>query len=213
MGRLKQGINGAIKGKIGAVVGITWRGEDYVRASPKPTTVPPSPAQLDQRMVFAFANAWIKPIRDIIWIGYQIFKGNKTPTNMMVSFLLKEAIVGTGVDAKVDYPKVVLSRGELIVSYILEILTLINAALHIKWNNLPASAFNKDDDKSTFVIYNPTKEQFVTFEDVAQRADKEVVLQMPKSFSGDVVHGWMHYVSREGNAVSTSVYLGEMVVG
>lgn len=58
-------------------------------------------------------------------------------------------------------------------------LCLINAVLNIKWENLPASAFSNDNDKASFIIYNPAKEAIVTFQDVALRVDKEAVLQLP----------------------------------
>jgi hypothetical protein len=35
MGRLVNGINGAIEGKVGTVVGATWKGIPYIRARPK----------------------------------------------------------------------------------------------------------------------------------------------------------------------------------
>lgn len=62
------------------------------------------------------------------------------------------------------------------------------------------------------MVYNPAKQAFVTFEDVAQRGDKEALLQLPAEYTGDSVHCWQHFVNTEGNMVSTSVYLGEIVV-
>jgi hypothetical protein len=94
----------------------------------------------------------------------------------------------------------------------LEVLCLVNAVLKIKWDNLPASAFSGDEDKANFIVYNPAKEAFVTFEDIALRSDKEAVLALPEDFTGDVVHAWMHYVNAEGDAVSTSIYVGNLVV-
>nr|WP_068889762.1 DUF6266 family protein [Pedobacter panaciterrae] len=59
---------------------------------------------------------------------------------------------------------------------------------------------------------NPAKEQFITFQDVVVRAAREISLQMPKDFANDAVHCYMHYVNAYSNAVSTSVYVGEIVV-
>jgi hypothetical protein len=44
------------------------------------------------------------------------------------------------------------------------------------------------------------------------RADKEVRLLFPVDFADDEVHCWMHYVDLSGKKVSTTLYLGEMVV-
>ncbi|WP_316813623.1 hypothetical protein [Pedobacter heparinus] len=66
------------------------------------------------------------------------------------------------------------------VSWILEVLCLVNAVLSIKWDSGPASVFCSDDDQASFIIYNPAKEAFVTFTDVATRQEKEAILQLPK---------------------------------
>ncbi|WP_316813763.1 DUF6266 family protein [Pedobacter heparinus] len=68
-------------------------------------------------------------------------------------------------------------------------------------------------DQASFIIYNPAKEAFVTFCDVAACHEKEAVLQLPEDFAGDTVHCWQHIVNAKGDAVSTSVYLGEVTVG
>lgn len=62
------------------------------------------------------------------------------------------------------------------------------------------------------IVYNVPKQKNVTFKDVAQRADKHVDLQLPANFAGEVVHTWMHYVNTKGDAVSTSIYLGELTL-
>nr|WP_285008609.1 hypothetical protein [Pedobacter sp. ELA7] len=36
---------------------------------------------------------------------------------------------------------------------------------------------------------------------------------MHKNFSGDAVHGYLQYVSADGERVSTTQYLGEILVG
>jgi hypothetical protein len=214
MGRYRKGLQGPFTGKIGNVVGVNWRGVDIMRSSPEPSQNPPTEKQLNQRFVFAMVNSWLKPLRDLIWIGYQVFTGTKTPMNGAVSLLLKNAIAGDSRENfAIDFAKVVLSRGELLISLIKEILTLIDGILHIKWENGPLSSFCKVDDRATFIVYNPCKQQFVTFQDVTQRSAKEVELQLPANFAGDKVHAWMHYVNTEGNAVSTSVYVGEIVLG
>ena len=207
----KKGINGPVSGKIGNVVGATCRGVAYLRGMPE-TTAAPTQKQINQRLKFALVMGWLKPLLNIINIGYQVLFGDKTPMNRAVSYHLKEAVTGDAPDYGIDFKKAVFSRGELLVSWILEVLCLVNTVLNIKWDNLPASAFSNDNDKASFIIYNPAKESFVTFEKVALRGDKEAVLQLPGKFAGDAVHGWMNYVNAEGNVVSTSVYLGEVTV-
>lgn len=213
MATYRKGVNGPFKGKLGSVVGVTWRGIDVIRSLGEPNAKAPSEKQLDQRYVFALVNSWLKPLRDLIWIGFQIFKGTKTPMNGAVSLLLKEAVTGNSRENyAIDFAKVILSRGELLISLIKQVLALVNSILSIEWENPPASAFCRDDDKATIIVYNAVKQRFVTFKDVAQRADRVVDLQLPANFAGDVVHTWMYYVNTAGDAVSTSIYAGEFTI-
>jgi hypothetical protein len=172
MARYKKGINGPFSGKVGSVVGASWRGIDYMRSVQKAITKPASQAQTNQRLVFALVTGWLKPLRDLIWIGFQVFRGSKTPMNGCVSFVMKEAITGDAEQSNIDFPKVVFSRGELLVSLIRE-FTRTDTALFIKWENGPACAFNNADDKATFILYNPAKEKFITFPGFAERSDLE----------------------------------------
>jgi hypothetical protein len=128
--------------------------------------------------------------------------------------MLNEAITGNNrQNFAIDFAKVILSRGELLISLIKQVLVLIDSVLQIKWENPSASVFCKASDKATVVMYNDAKQKFVIFKGVAKRADEQVDLQLPANFAGDKVHAWMHYVNTEGNAVSTSVYVGEIVLG
>ncbi|WP_254050349.1 DUF6266 family protein, partial [Myroides sp. N17-2] len=48
MAEIKQGILGPVNGKVGTVVGATWRGVNYIRAKPRKSRKKPSMKQLLQ---------------------------------------------------------------------------------------------------------------------------------------------------------------------
>jgi len=208
MAKYKNGINGPVSGKIGNVVAASYKGIDYLRSVPAPPSAAPSVAQLNQRRLMSMVSAWLKPIKDIIEIGFQVADGNKTPMNLAVSHMMKAGVI----NGRIDFPNVVFSAGRLLISVIKDVITLADAILHIKWQDALPSAFCKADDQATFIIYNPVKEQFVTFQDAAERVNGEIILQLPASFVNDQVHCWMQYVNAKGNEVSTSVYMGQVVL-
>lgn len=212
MGRYKNGINGRFSGKVGNVVGASCRGIDYIRALPETSSKPASEKQLVQRHKFRLVTGWLRPLLKLINIGYQFLSAEQTPMNLAVGYHMKEALIGVGADAQIDFKKAIFSRGALLVSWILEVLTLVNGVLQISWDNGPESVFCRPDDEASFIIYNEMKGKFVVFERAALRADKGVVLKLPKGFKGDRVHGWMHFVGKYGMEVSTTVYLGEVEV-
>ncbi|WP_169304309.1 hypothetical protein [Pedobacter frigoris] len=52
----------------------------------------------------------------------------------------------------------------------------------------------------------------MTFKDVTVREAQEVNPKLPKKHIGDDVHIWTQYVNAAGDGVSTSVYVGEVIV-
>ncbi|WP_449438883.1 DUF6266 family protein [Pedobacter steynii] len=130
--------------------------------------------------------------------------------------VLKDAdqtVAGEGPDYTIDFKKAVFSIGELLISWVKEVMCGRNALLTVKWVDAPESVFCNRADRANFIVYNMAKGVFVTFENAARRMDKEVSLQLPNDFAGDLIHCWMSYVNENGDKVSTSVYLGEVMVG
>ncbi|MES2454487.1 MAG: DUF6266 family protein [Bacteroidota bacterium] len=213
MARYKNGINGPVSGKVGSVVASSWKGIDYVKGLSDPRGKQGTPGQVGARQIFATVSSWLRPLKLLINIGFQNCTEGMTPMNVAISLTLREAVKGLGADREIDFSRAVFSRGDLLISLIEGVTALVAGVLQVMWRDAPASAFCKDTDRATFVFYNPAKEQFVAFEHVALRADGEVVLQLPAEFSGDLVHCYQFYVSEQGDAVSSSQYLGQVLVG
>ncbi|WP_285059137.1 DUF6266 family protein [Pedobacter ginsengisoli] len=210
MARFNNGINGAFSGKIGTVIGAECRGVQYGRSIGKPNTKGPTLAQQEQRNRFALVFNWLKPLLDVITTGFGLLTGKSTPMNNAVSYHLKEAVTRTGGEMTIDYKKAIFSRGELLASWILEVLTLAEGLLSLRWKEQEETLFCGKSDKASFVAYNPAKTKFIKFKDAAIRGDGEVMLQMPPDFSGDDLHCWMSYASETGNRVSTTIYIGKV---
>ena len=52
MGKIKQGILGGFKGKVGTVIGSSWNGIAYMRGLAQSVKNPKTAAQLQQRAYF-----------------------------------------------------------------------------------------------------------------------------------------------------------------
>ena len=59
MGKIKQGILGGFKGKVGTVIGASWNGIAYMRGLPQSVKNPKTAAQLQQR-------AFFKEVQDLV---------------------------------------------------------------------------------------------------------------------------------------------------
>ena len=64
MGKIKQGILGGFKGKVGTVIGASWNGIAYMKGKPQSVRNPRTDAQLQQREFFKEVQALVTQLID-----------------------------------------------------------------------------------------------------------------------------------------------------
>jgi hypothetical protein len=211
MGRYSKGILGSFTGKIGTVIGSTWKGISYMRSLPKPSTKAPSDAQMEQRIKLALAVNFLKPAKAIINVGFKSQAVGNTSFNVATSLLVKQAFSGTYPDFEIDYSKVVFSSGELIGPWNAALASTTAATVNVSWTNNTGAMANATD-KAVLIVFNEAKGQCVTTMDGAARSVSLSNLSVPGSFSGDEVQVWMAFISNDGKLISSSVYVGSVEV-
>ena len=70
MATYKQGILGSFSGKVGNVVGASWRGTAYMRSLPKAVRNPKTQKQVEARNRLSAVVAALKPFKDFIRAGF-----------------------------------------------------------------------------------------------------------------------------------------------
>ncbi|MGY3055233.1 hypothetical protein ACVWYG_003448 [Pedobacter sp. UYEF25] len=208
----KKGILGVFSGKVGTVIGASWKGIDYMRSLPKASRKTASTKQQDQRLKFALVTNFFGPVKYLITTGYQTAKGNFTPMNNAVSYHLREAVIGVSPDFTIDFPKVVFSKGELLSPWNAVAAATVAGKVDFSWTDNSTPAMGAALDKAIVIVYNPETNQYLLMENGATRADAEIVVDLPPNFEGDVVHCWMAFFAPDDSAASTSVYLGTVEV-
>jgi len=66
--------------------------------------------QMIQRQKFRLITGWLRPLLKLINIGYQFLSAEQTLMNLAVGYHMKEALIGTGADAQIDFKKAIFSR-------------------------------------------------------------------------------------------------------
>ncbi|HEY9362527.1 MAG TPA: DUF6266 family protein, partial [Chitinophagaceae bacterium] len=61
MATFEKGILGGFSGKVGTVIGGTWKGIDFMRSRANKRTFIPSQKQLDQQLKFAIMMRFLQP--------------------------------------------------------------------------------------------------------------------------------------------------------
>ncbi len=212
MGKISQGILGGLSGKVGNVIGGSWKGIDYIRIKPSSVANPRTPGQVNQRNKFSASIEFLQPNKDFVNVGYKAFAVKKTAFNSAMSNVLSNAITGIAPDFTVDYSLALLSKGNL--------STPLNGSVDLTTAN--QVTFNWDDnstdgnanttDKSMVLAYNPSKKESIYILDGAQRSVTTQILSLPTSYTGDTIELFMAFVSENGKVVSNSIYLGSGTV-
>jgi hypothetical protein len=210
MGIIRQGILGGFRNKTGSVVGAYWRNRDVIRALPRVSNKPPTQAQLYQRFKFGMVTGFLARIGSIIDLGFGSGNGATSPMNEAVSYHLREAITGVAPNFTIDYTKLKMNSGKLLLAESIEIVSDTAAQLEFNWLNIAPDGKYKDaTDVANLMVYNPVKDSLVILTGAAPRSGLTYILQLPGDYSGDEVHAYISFSSViNKKLVSRSFYIG-----
>ncbi|MFC5196601.1 DUF6266 family protein [Bizionia hallyeonensis] len=208
MGKIAQGILGGLSGKVGNIIGGSWKGIDYIRIKPSSVANPRTEGQVNQRNKFTVTLEYLQATSDFIKIGYKAFAVKKTEFNAAMSYVLNNAVGGIAPNFTIDYTLALLSRGPL--SGVLNGTTDLASAGQVTfdWDDNSAEGNANVTDKSMVLVYNPSKKESISILDGADRTVGSQVVTIPNTYAGDTVELFMAFVSEDGKTVSNSVYLG-----
>jgi hypothetical protein len=211
MGTYNKGILGAFSGKVGPVVGASWRGKEVMRSLPKRSNRVATALQQQQRQKFTMVNDFLGGIQPVIKRYYGNDSGIKTRRNQAMSYLMREALVFNDPDYEWDYSKVLISRGDLTG---IEDATLdVSAgAISVMWTDNSDQGEALADDQLVLVVYDPETKAVVYSLAAGERADEAAALAMPSYLDGAEVQVWATFVAADGKLFATSLYLGSITV-
>ncbi|MDV7187938.1 DUF6266 family protein [Lutibacter sp. TH_r2] len=208
MGKISQGILGGLSGKVGNVIGGTWKGIDYIRIKPSSVANPRTEGQVNQRNKFTVTLEYLQPNKDFIKLGYKSFATKKTEFNAAMSYVLNNAIGGVAPDFTIDYSNALLSRGSLStpLNPTFDVSTPGNVTF--EWDNNSDEGNANATDKAMILVYNPSRKESIYILDGEVRTATTQMLSIPSSYAGDTIEVFMAFISEDGSQVSNSVYLG-----
>lgn len=212
MARFLKGITGAYSGKVGSVIGSSWRNVDYVRSLSKRSNKPASEDQLAQRMRFALAVSFLSPIKDLLKLGYSdTVQTRSTAYNKALQNLLAYGITGTYPSLELDYSAVIIAKGSLANLMGVHWSETAPQEVTLNWT-METNRFNAfSDDSVILLMYNKEKNFFSILES-GTREDGTLSFTFPETYTGDHVVGWVFAGHRDGVKTSGSYYLGEIVI-
>ena len=219
MGTIKTGILGNVSGKVGNVVGGTWKGINYLRTMPAGGNSSNTELQVSQRLKFSTVTKFLQPINEFIRVGYRAQAVKMTAFNAAFSYNFRNAIVGDFPDYSINYPTAMVSRGNLAGAINPGCTSTEAAKVILNWEATSGTGSSSDTDTAIFVIFNESKKEAVYSLNGATRIDGSVNANLPSSYSGDTVHCYLAFMTLNSvlggqarNAISNSSYAGSVVV-
>lgn len=183
MGRIKKGILGGFSGKVGAVIGASWRGIDYMRGLPRNSAKPASEAQLAQQNKMTLLRNFLLGLDSIIETRFQNIE-KFTPMNDALSYNLLNSIEGTYPEQSINFTQLLFSKGILMNAWSPNVISTASNTIDFTWQNGNFTPMRAADDMVTLVVYNPVKNLFCELEDGGLRSDKFSRLIVPEDFKG-----------------------------
>lgn len=113
MGTIKQGILGGFNGKVGTVVGSSWKGISTMRSLPEHVTTQATWGQLYYQRALTAVTKALQPITEVLRLTFGDYDHKMSTFNKAVQINYRKAIVDVDGEPVVDYKKLVLSKGFL----------------------------------------------------------------------------------------------------
>lgn len=213
MAIFSKGILGGFSGKVGNVIGSSWKGIDYMRSKPTKVNDPKTEAQLSQRQKFRLIMSFLRKVKPILDRGFRTNTGKMSPINSASSYNLRNAITGDYPDQEIDYMSVLVSRGQLLPARGASAESTNPNQVSFSWTDNSGIGSARPDDEAMILVYNRDKDRAIYIAGNGPvRQDEGYVLDLPETFGGDTVEVYLAFVSEDGDTASDSEYLGSITV-
>ena len=212
MGKISQGILGGFSGKVGNVIGASWKGIDYMRIKPSSVANPRTPGQLDQRSKFATVLRFLQPMTDFLRVGFRLYAIKMTQFNNAMSYNLNNAVTGLYPNYMIDYANALVSRGNLTGAFNAAASSPAAGSVEITWNDNSGSGSALATDRALIVLLNTQRQEAMFTTQGPDRSVGSETISVPAEYSGEDVEAFLGFISEDGTRVANSVYLGSVTV-
>ena len=219
MGIFKQGPFGPFLGKVGNLVGSTWRSINYLRILPDSVYNPNTPAQVSQRTKFRLVVHFLRPLLSFVRMGYKGYAVDMSAYNAALSYLIKNAVSGSYPDQAIAYSAVLVSRGNLRGVVAATAAAAGSSVIEVSWEDNSELQDADPGDKAIVVVYNPAKADVCWTLEGGTRADTLAQITVPSAYVGDTVQVYLAFSAIPDlvnagtkDTISDSVFAGEVVV-
>jgi len=210
MGRLTGGINGPIRGKVGTVIGSSWKGIPYLKGPYKKRTLKVSKKETGNRSKFSEAQYWLKPLLKFVREGFKGYTPTVEGFVAAKSYLLLNAFEGEQPDIRINPALVKVSYGDLPLSNNIAVAQIDGGAVHFSWDTAAVEGGNARDQVMLLAYDIENGKAYFTTTGQFRSVGADVLHIDPTP--GKTWHFYVAFTAADRSRQSDSVYLGEATV-
>ena len=204
MGIIKRGILGGFSGKVGNIVGSSWKGIAVIKSMPLSVANPRTAGQTSQRAKFkagaelskGISSSWIKPLWDRFAVrmsGYNAF--------------MKENVRHMDADFFTMLGSLVMSQGKMLPPSSESIqIDQGSSVATVNWQSNVNDPLALDDDVVFVALASDNFDSPIVVDSSSHRSAGNVTIQMPESFVDHNVSFCIAFRRTDGTVVSTSSF-------
>lgn len=210
MGVLKNGLFGGYTGKLGNLVSYQVLNKEVVRIIGK-SNKPATRKQLVCRQQMAVVTRFLKPILPFIRAGFELAArtSNMYPQNKALSYNKTQALKGAYPNIEMDYPKVRVTEGELMVAQD-PLVSQSGNLLTFSWAGMAPSNWPRSRDQVMMLAYFPDQEMACSILSGARRSEGLDKMEIPDNLSGQRIEVYISFVADDRKSIANSSYLGRL---
>lgn len=211
MARFIQGINGPFQGKVGTVIGCSWKGIPYMRALPKKRTSGPSEKEMVSRKKWALSQQWLQPLLEILQLGFKGYSPKAEGFVAAKSYLMKHGFAGEAPDLYIDPALVKVSAGTLPLPRSMEAIKLAGDQVQFSWDPALPNDDASSYDQVMLLAYDVIN-GVTDFELPAVPRKKGAAVLELTPYKPGTYHLYAAFVAFDRSRQSDSIYLGAVDV-
>lgn len=206
MAKMRQGIFGALKGKIGNLIGSSWKGIAYLKTKPVSVANPRTAKQIAQRsnmsMLVFVAQLLLSPVIKPLWDRFSVKMSgfNSFVRHNMVRFV--EGVF-------TDFANFAISIGKMESTKFTASTTSdgANTSVTATWVNDSGNGFKLASDLSYLVVYNENRDEWFVSDANSVRSSGSNTFVLGKILSsGFILHVYLAFKRIDGTIVSMTSY-------
>jgi hypothetical protein len=217
MAKYENGPMGPFRGKLGNIVGTSWKGIPVMRTKPikgkRPRRAKGNEKQNQSK--FAMAHYWLQPLLKIVREGFKGYKERLEGFNAAKSYLLNNAFEGEKPDIHINPALVRLSFGDLplpsgiTAGLAAEQLRPNTPTIEFSWDPKSITPGADNWDQVMVAAYDVQgKEALVKIHGQFRSAGSHII----DVRADHTYHLYLAFTSKDRSRQSDSVYLGEISV-